>query len=94
MTAPDARQRAGCTSLASGPEAGDLCDSEVEQLHEVGVAVALDEHDVLGLQVAVHDAQRVGRLEAGDDPRAQMRSDRAVSERCAPSSVSSASRSV
>ena len=48
----------------------DLGDAEVEDLHEVRVAVALDEHDVLGLEIAMHDLERVRALErAGDLPR-------------------------
>ncbi len=34
-------------------------DAEVEDLHEVRVVGAVDEHDVLGLHVAVHDPLRV-----------------------------------
>ena len=42
------------------PVAGDhLGDAEVEHLDEVGLPGPLQQHDVLGLQIAVHDALRV-----------------------------------
>ena len=40
-----------------------LGDAEVEDLHDVALPVALDEHDVLGLEIAVHDARGVRVLE-------------------------------
>ena len=47
--------------LAAARDAADrnLGDAEVEHLDEIGIALSLDEHDVLRLQVAVHDAERV-----------------------------------
>ena len=52
---------------AGGRQGLDLGDAEIEHLHEVRIAVVLDEHDVLGLQVAMNDALRVGRPHAGHD---------------------------
>ena len=45
------RRRAGADVAAQR-----LDQPEVEQLHEVTVAAALDEEDVLGLEIAVHEA--------------------------------------
>ena len=42
-------------------------DAEVEHLDEVGLAVARDEEDVLGLEVAVDDAGRVRRRQRPAD---------------------------
>ncbi len=44
-----------------------LRDAEVEHLHEVRIALARDEHHVLGLEIAVHDAQRVRAPEGARD---------------------------
>ena len=44
-----------------------LGDAEVEHLDEVGIAVLLDEHDVLGLEIAVHDVARVRARERRGD---------------------------
>jgi hypothetical protein len=49
----DARGRP-CISLAV-----DLGKAEVEHLPVVRIAVAIDEHDVLGLQIAMDDTHRV-----------------------------------
>ena len=40
-----------------------LGDAEVEHLDELGVALALHEEDVVGLEIAMHDAGGVRRLE-------------------------------
>ena len=48
--------RAGQAALARGLGLGRLGDAEVEHLDEVGGAVARDQEDVLGLEVAVDDA--------------------------------------
>ena len=45
----------------------DLRDAEIEHLHEVGVRVLLDEHDVVGLEVAMDDAGVVRLLERDRD---------------------------
>src|SRR5690606_34224254 len=46
-------------------ERGELRHPEIEDLHEVGAAgLAVDDVDVVGLQVAVDDARLVRRLEA------------------------------
>ena len=65
----DARRRGRETRL------GDLGDAEVEDLDDVGLAVALDEHDVVGLEVAVDDARgvRVRRGRAGSGGRRRAR---------------------
>ena len=57
-----------CVS-ASPPDCGcgHLGDAEVEDLDDVALAVALDEHDVVGLEVAVDDAGGVRVLEAAQD---------------------------
>ena len=53
---------------------GELGDAEVDQLHEVPLVAALDEEDILGLEVAVDDPavvggpQRVGQLEQDLEP--------------------------
>ncbi len=44
-------------------------DAEVEHLHDIGVAGLRDQDDVLGLQVAVHHALRVGLTHAVADLR-------------------------
>ena len=68
--------RADPRELRRGPAARrlggrvDLGDPEVEDLHEVRVAVVLDEHHVLGLEVAVDDARGVrGAERRGDAPQ-------------------------
>jgi DNA-binding MarR family transcriptional regulator len=38
----------------------DARDAEVEHLHEIRIGAAPDEHDVLGLEIAMHDADGVG----------------------------------
>src|SRR5205085_2982136 len=40
---------------------------EVEHLHEVGIAVLLDEVDVLRLEIAMHDPELVRALERTED---------------------------
>ena len=44
-----------------------LGDTEVENLHEIPLAVDVADHDVLGLQVAVYQTQLVSLREALDD---------------------------
>jgi len=44
-----------------------LRDAEVEDLHEVGIVFARDEEDVVGLEIAMHDAARVRRTERSTD---------------------------
>ena len=46
---------------------GHLGDAEVEDLDHVALAVALDQHDVLRLEIAVHDAGRVRVVEPAED---------------------------
>ena len=48
-------------------------DAEVEDLHEVGVAVPGDDVHVLGLHVAVHDALAVGVPHGGGDLRGEVK---------------------
>ena len=60
--------RARLTDVACGELADlDLRDPEVEDLHEVRIALTLDEHDVLGLQVAMDDLERVCARQRGSD---------------------------
>ncbi len=40
-----------------------LRDPEIQHLHEIRVTIPLDEHDVVGLQVPVDDAECVGRMQ-------------------------------
>ena len=49
--------------LACRLRLGDLGDAEVEDLHDVALAVAFDQHDVLRLEVTVDDAGGVRVLE-------------------------------
>ena len=51
-----ARGPVGAGVLEIELEVGHLGDAEVDDLHEVAEAVALDQEDVLGLEIAVHDA--------------------------------------
>ncbi len=51
--------------------AGELRDAEVDELDELGIAAAADEHDVAGAHVAMHDAVGVG----GGERVAQLRGD-------------------
>jgi hypothetical protein len=53
-------------------EGRDLRDAEVDDLHEVGAAVAVDEEDVLGLEIAVDDALVVGRAQRLRDLRGDL----------------------
>ena len=64
-----ARLREGRRAGAAAPRHGlrDLGDPEVEDLHDVGLTVALDEHDVVGLEIAVDDPGAVRVLEAAQD---------------------------
>ena len=56
--------------VAGAPSTGcDLGDAEVDDLHEVGPAVAIDEEHVLGLEVAVDDALAVRGAERARDLR-------------------------
>ncbi len=57
-----------CVS-ASPPDCGcgHLRDAEVEDLDDVALPVALDQHDVLGLEVAMDDAGGVRVLEPAQD---------------------------
>jgi hypothetical protein len=52
-----------------GVERRDLRDAEVDDLDEVASAVAVDEEDVLGLEIAVDDALVVGRAQRLRDLR-------------------------
>jgi hypothetical protein len=45
----------------------DACDSEVEHFDEVGGTISRDEHDVLGLEIAMHDPLGVRRPHAKRD---------------------------
>ena len=61
-----------CERRRDGPAAGgreglELGDAEVEHLHEVRIAVVIDEHDVLRLQIAMNDPLRVGCSDACHD---------------------------
>jgi hypothetical protein len=64
-----AEQRAVAGGVQSGLVVADLGQAEVDDLDEVGVAGAGDEQDVLRLEVAVHDAHRVGFGEGVADLR-------------------------
>ena len=75
--------RAGQARLGGAPPSagGDLRDAEVDDLDEVGAAVAIGQEHVLGLEIAVDDALVVRGAERardlrGDPDRAQRR------ERC------------
>jgi hypothetical protein len=46
---------------------GHLRDAEIQDFDEVGVAVALDEHHVLRLQIAVHDPEAVSAMQRHQD---------------------------
>ena len=43
--------------------AEDLGDAEVDDLHVVAAVLVGEDHDVLGLEIAVDDAERVGAIE-------------------------------
>ena len=67
-------RRAGHVQVVGQPRApAGLRDAEVEDLHEVLYAVRRQQHDVVRLEVAVHDAagvrRRQGLGDLGDDPR-------------------------
>ena len=53
--------------FAREPSDGHLRDAEVEHLHEIRIALARDEHHVLGLEVAMDDAQGVRAPEGTRD---------------------------
>ena len=77
-------RRASAAARSAAPSTGcDLRDAEVDDLDEVGPAVALDEEDVLGLEIAVDDALVVRGAERArdlrrDPHRARRRERRAV----------------
>src|SRR6185503_3251179 len=50
--------RAGASRVGS-VRATQARQSEVEEFHEIGVIAALDQHDVLGLEVTMNDAELV-----------------------------------
>ena len=50
----------------------DLADAEVDDLHEVGLAVLVDDEDVGRLHVAVDDAGRVGGLQGAEGLQGEM----------------------
>ena len=60
---------AGQPALARGLGLGRLRDAEVEHLDDVGGAVARDQEDVLGLEIAVDDALAVRGGERAADLR-------------------------
>src|SRR5450432_3386351 len=62
---PEDRSDAGEPGTAPAPALRiDLRDAEVEHLHEVPGAAPLDQHDVVGFEVAVPDPRGVRRAEA------------------------------
>ena len=63
--------RPGRVSAPPAPDGGaarleDLREAEVDDLHEVEARAQRLEHDVVGLEVAVHDAERVRLFERGE----------------------------
>ena len=70
---PHLRERLGAARHLRGRAGGgegvgvQLGDAEVEDLHHLDAVLALHEHDVLGFEVPVHDADVVCARQAGRD---------------------------
>ena len=61
-----ADHQAGPRDLLAAPLAAHgLGKAEIDDLHRVRPVATAREHDIVGLQVAVHDAEVMGRLERG-----------------------------
>jgi hypothetical protein len=70
---PELRERlSGGFAFAAELAHGNLRDAEVEDLDEVGVALARDEHDVLRLEVTVHDAEGMRPAQTAGDLASDM----------------------